>query len=156
MLSTVCPQNTLDGQDVKLTFFHWYNQLSKDALNSAVVQTLCGSQVKKTENLNYSVCFSVAMFLVCTSFSVAPDMILPDYICEDPITMFSYFAEARKFGNMVHSFLYSFLNLGLFCACYIALFNVHHLIVFLRYFSITESRHQRIFTFLFKHGFLLC
>lgn len=64
--------------------------------------------------------------------------------------------KQENLGTWFTVFCTLFLNLGLFCACYIALFNVHHLIVFLHYFSITESRDQRIFTFLFKHGFLLC
>lgn len=153
----MCPQNTPDAQDAKLNFLHWYNQLSKDTLNSAAVWALCVySRVNKAESLISSVSFSVSTFLLCTAFSVAPDMILPDYFCEDPIAMFSNFVKARKFGNMVHGFLYPFLNLGLFCVHQIALFNVRHLSVFLHYFSIKESRHQRIFTFLFKHSFFLC
>lgn len=112
-------------------------------------------RINKTENLN-SVSFLVSMFLLHTAFLVAPDMVLPDFFCEYPIAIFSYFVKVRKFGNMVHVFLYPFLNLGLFCVLHIALLNVHHLSVFLHYFSIKKSRNQRVLTFLFKHSSFLC
>ena len=147
----MCPQKTPDAQDTTLNFLHWYNQHSKDTLNSAVVWTLCGSQESKQNRKLEFFCFLFSLSVFpCTAFSVAPDMILPDYFSEDPITIFSYFVKARKFGNMVHGFLYPFLNLGLFCVHHIALFNVHNLSVFLHYFSTKENRDQRILTFLFK------